>query len=33
MATQIIFNLQSDTNLIDESSDEIDFGVNLFDNE
>ena len=32
MAKQIIFNQQSDTSLNDESSDEIDFGVNVLDN-
>ena len=33
MAKQFIFNQQSDTSLNDESSDEIDFGVNILDNE
>ena len=33
LAKQIIFHLQSDTSLNDESSDEIDFGVNILDNE
>ena len=33
MAKQIIFNQQSNTSLNDESSDEIDFGVNDLDNE
>ena len=33
MAKQIIFNQKSDTSLNHESSDEIDFGVNVLDNE
>ena len=33
MAKQIIFNQQSNTSLNDESSYEIDFGVNDLDNE
>ena len=33
MAKQIVFNQQSDTSLNDESSDDIDFGVNVLDNE
>ena len=33
MAKQIIFNQKSDTSLNDESSNEVDFGVNIFDNE
>ena len=32
-AKKIIFHLQSDTSLNDESCDEIDFGVNILDNE
>ena len=33
LAKQIIFHLESDTSLNHESSDEIDFGVNILDNE